>query len=229
MTHRRSAEVVNFRGIHAEDYMADPAIPYNWRVDGSGGSGSAISEIGSHIIGMTRFLVGPIVELSADLKTLMKTRPAAAGSAQRKEVKVDDVAQMIVRFAGGFGGTIEANGLAIGRKMQLGFEITGTKGSLAFTQERLNELIYYRAGDHARTSGFVRIEAGPQHAPYGEFCPAPGHQLGFGDLKTIEMPEFISAIAGGERLGPDFAEALQIQRVIDAAIDSSNNRRWVTI
>jgi len=171
-------EVVNFRGIHAEDYMADPAIPYNWRVDGSGGSGGAISEIGSHIIGMARFLVGPIVELSADLKTLMKTRPAATASAERKEVKVDDVAQMIVRFAGGFGGTIEANWLAIGRKMQLGFEITGTKGSLAFTQERLNELLYFRAGDNARTSGFVRIESGPQHAPYGEFCPAPGHQLG---------------------------------------------------
>jgi predicted dehydrogenase len=221
-------EIVSFRGIHAEDYMADPEIPYNWRVDGSGGGG-AISEIGSHIIGMARFLVGPIVELSADLKTIVKTRPASQGATARKEVKVDDVAQMVVRFAGGFGGTIEANWLAVGRKMQLGFEITGTKGSLAFTQERLNELLHYRSGGDGRTAGFTRIEAGPQHAPYGEFCPAPGHQLGFGDLKTIEMAEFLTAIAGGTRLGPDFEEALQIQRVIDAAIESSSNRCWIKV
>jgi len=43
------------------------------------------------------------------------------------------------------------------------------------------------------------------------------------------MAEFITALAGGERLGPDFAEALQIQRVIDALVDSSKNRRWVTV
>jgi predicted dehydrogenase len=221
-------EIVSFRGIHAEDYMADPEIPYNWRVDGSGGGG-AISEIGSHIIGMARFLVGPIVELSADLRTVVKTRPEARGSTVRKEVKVDDIANLIVRFPGGIPGTIEANWLAIGRKMQLGFEITGTKGSLAFTQERLNELLHYRAGSSPRASGFTRIEAGPQHAPYGEFCPAPGHQLGFGDLKTIEMAEFLTAIAGSDQLGPDFEEALKIQRVIDAAIESSNSRRWTTV
>jgi predicted dehydrogenase len=221
-------EIVNFRGIHAEDYMADPEIPYNWRTDGSGGGG-AISEIGSHIIGMARFLVGPIVALSADLQTVIKTRPEAPGSAVRKDVKVDDIANILVQFAGGFGGTIEANWAAHGRKMQLGFEITGTKGSLAFSQDRLNELQYYRTAGPSRTAGFMRIEAGAQHAPYGEFCPAPGHQLGFGDLKTIEMAEFITAIAGGAKQGPDFEEALKIQRVIDVALESSKSRRWATV
>ena len=37
----------------------------------------------------------------------------------------------------------------------------------------------------------MKIEAGPQHPPYGEFCIAGGHQLGFNDLKTIEMGEFL--------------------------------------
>src|SRR5713226_734798 len=44
-------EITAFRGIHAEDYMADPETPYNWRVDASGGAG-AIADIGSHIIGV---------------------------------------------------------------------------------------------------------------------------------------------------------------------------------
>ena len=75
----------------------------------------------------------------------------------------------------------------------------------------------------------MRIEAGPQHAPYGQFCVAGGHQLGFNDLKTIEMGEFLRAIGGGERAGPDFREAYEIQKVVDAAIASSSARGWVRV
>jgi hypothetical protein len=67
--------------------------------------------------------------------------------------------------------------------MDLSFEITGTKGAIRFSQERMNELLLYR-GDGAK-SGFTRIETGPDHPPYGNFCPAPGHHIGFNDLKVI--------------------------------------------
>jgi predicted dehydrogenase len=75
----------------------------------------------------------------------------------------------------------------------------------------------------------VQIEAGPQHPPYGLFCVAPGHQLGFNDLKTIEMAEFLEAIAGGERRGPDFREAWEVQKVIDAALASARDGRWQAV
>lgn len=218
-------EIVSFHGRHAEDYMADPEIPFNWRVDGSGGGG-AISEIGSHIICLARFLLGPITQVYADLETVIKTRPSFARSTERSQVMVDDIARMLVRFERGCSGSIEANWLATGRKMQLEFEVVGTKGSLSFTQERLNELMFYDIRTPSKVSGFARIEAGPQHQPYGNFCPAPGHQLGFNDLKTIEMAEFMEAIASGNRTGPDFEEAWQIQRVIDAAIQSSRRQTW---
>jgi predicted dehydrogenase len=220
-------EITGFRGLHAEDYMADPEAPYSWRLDATGGPG-VVADLGSHIIGMARFLLGPIAELSADLDTVVKSRPIARGSAERKDVKVDDVARLNVRFARGCGGSLEANWLASGRKMQLGFELAGSKGALVFSQERFNELLHYRAGD-GRTAGFTRIEAGPAHPPYGYFCVAPGHQLGFNDLKTIEVAEFLAAIAGGERKGPDFREAWQIQKVVDAAVRSSRERSWVRI
>lgn len=219
-------EITGFRGIHAEDYMHDPESPYSWRIDPVGGPG-VIADLGSHIIGMARFLLGPISGVSADVRTVVRSRPVAKGAAERKDVMVDDVARMLVDFKRGCGGTIEANWVATGRKMQLGFEISGEKGSLVFTQERLNELWFYRAGGDAKTAGYVKIETGPQHPPYGQFCIAGGHQLGFNDLKTIEMGEFLRAIGEGRQSSPDFREAYEIQKVVEAAIASSKSRSWV--
>jgi predicted dehydrogenase len=221
-------EITGFRGIHAEDYMHDSESPYTWRIDPVGGPG-VIADLGSHIIGMARFLLGPIAEVSADVRTVVTSRPVARGAKERKDVMVDDVARILVNFGRGCGGTIEANWIATGRKMQLGFELTGEKGSLVFSQERLNELLFYRAGGDPKTNGYVKIESGPQHPPYGEFCIAGGHQLGFNDLKTIEMGEFLRAIGGGKAQGPDFREAYEIQKVVEAAIASSKARSWVKV
>jgi predicted dehydrogenase len=208
--------------------MHDPEGPWTWRIDPSGGPG-VIADLGSHIIGMARFLLGDIAEVSADVRTVVRSRPVARGAAERKDVLVDDVARILVRFGRGCGGTIEANWIATGRKMQLGFELTGDKGSLVFTQERLNELQFYKAGQDPRTSGYTRIEAGPQHYPYGQFCVAGGHELGFNDLKTIEMGEFLGAIGKGQASGPDFREAYEIQKVVEAAIASSKTRSWMKV
>ena len=221
-------EITGFRGIHAEDYMHDPDSPYTWRIDPVGGPG-VIADLGSHIIGMARFLLGPIAEINADVRTVVKSRPVARGASERRDVLVDDVARILVNFVSGCGGTIEANWIATGRKMQLGFELTGSKGSLVFNQERFNELSFYKAGGAAATNGFVKIESGPQHEPYGRFCVAGGHGLGFNDLKTIEMAEFLSGIAKGKAAGPDFREAYEIQKVVEGAISSSKARNWVKV
>jgi predicted dehydrogenase len=220
-------EITSFRGIHAEDYMSDPHSPYSWRVDPSGGGG-VVADLGSHIIGLARFILGPISTIQADLHTVVPERPIAAGAAEKRKVLVDDIARLLVRFERGCGGTIEASWVASGRKMQLAFELYGTKGALAFSQERFNELMHYKPGSPGR-EGFTRIEAGPQHHPYGLFCVAPGHQLGFNDLKTIEVADFLQAIAGGTHKGPDFREAYEIQKVVDSAIRSAKERSWISI
>jgi predicted dehydrogenase len=221
-------EITGFRGVHAEDYMANPDGAYSWRLDSTGGPG-VIADLGSHIIGMARFLLGAITEVTADVETVVKSRPVAPGSSERKPVHVDDISRLIVRFARGCGGTIEANWMATGRKMQLGFEINGSKGSLVFTQERFNEIQFFKAGGDPRHAGFTRIEAGPQHPPYLNFCVAPGHQIGFNDLKTIEVAEFLAEIVGGAKAGPDFREAWEIQKVVETAVDASKARAWMKI
>ncbi len=221
-------EITGFRGIHAEDFMASATEPYSWRLDPTGGAG-AVADLGSHILSMARFLLGPITAVSADLETVVKQRPESAGSPVLKTIQVDDIARLTVKFARGCRGHIEANWVATGRKMQLGFEISGTKGSLSFSQERFNELQFYSVDNQGRHKGYQTLVAGPEHAPYGSFCPAAGHQLGFNDLKTIEMAEFIQSIVKNDISGPDFKEAWEIQRLVDAALVSSKEEKWIAI
>ncbi|WP_438381381.1 Gfo/Idh/MocA family oxidoreductase [Asaia sp. BMEF1] len=221
-------DITDFNGIHAEGFMADPQTPWSWRCDPAGGQG-AIADVGSHIIAIARFLLGPVTQVFAQLDTPIKTRPVAPGSSERKAVGVDDIARMIVGFERGCSGTLQANWLATGRNMQLGFQVSGSKGTLVFSQERMNELHYFRAGEDTRSNGFRVIESGPQHAPYGAFCVAGGHHLGFNDLKTIEMAEFIRAIDQGVAASPDFREAWEVQRLIDAAVMSHKDKTWLSL
>ena len=221
-------EPVSFRGIHAEDYMADAATPWHFRMDPAGGAG-VIADLGSHIIAMARYLLGPISEVCGHLETVIAKRPAATGSARMRAVEADDIAHAMVRFARGCTGTIEASWIAHGRKMQIEFEVVGSKGALAFTQERFNELRLYQAQGETSRNGFRTIVAGPDHPPYGAFCPAPGHQLGFNDLKIIEMRDFLLDIAGEPRARADFREGWEVQKVIDAIVRSSRSRQWVRL
>jgi len=215
-------EVTGFRGRHAENYMADPDAPHSFRTAPEGGG--ALADIGSHIISMARYLIGPIAEVTADCRTIFPTRPVAAGSDRHAPVEVDDMTHALLRFANGASGSLEANWSATARRMDLSFEITGTRGAVAFTQERMNELLVWTATPGR--SGYTRIETGPEHPPYGNFCPAPGHHLGFNDLKIIEAAELLEAMEGGAPAFPDFREALAVQETVEAMQRASVARSW---
>jgi predicted dehydrogenase len=213
-------EVVSFRGIHAEDYMTDKDAPFTWRLDASGGHG-VVADLGSHIISIARFLVGDIAALCGQIKTVVGERPVAPGAKERRKVEVDDQARALLRFASGATGSIEASWVAAGRKMTLAFEVTGSKGTIAVDHERMNELQLYTTGQTPGRAGFKTILAGPEHAFFKSFCPAPGHQLGFNDVKTIG----VRAARGGSPAGPSrsrvFAGLALIQRTIDAIVRSA--------
>lgn len=217
--------VTGFRGRHAENYMANPDVPHSFRTDPQGGG--ALADIGSHIISLARYLLGPIVEVSADCQTVIADRPVRSGSSERRAVQVDDMTHALIRFDSGVAGSLEANWAATGRTMDLSFEVTGSMGAIAFSQERMNELLVY--GGSGGRSGYRRIEAGPAHAPYGNFCPAPGHHLGFNDLKIIEVAELLAAHCGAGHCYPDFREALEVQRTVEAMQASSRERSWVSL
>lgn len=221
-------EVLNFRGIHAEDYMADPTIPYNIRFDPESGGG-VLADLGSHIISVARYLIGPIEAVQGMMETVYAKRPETLGSSAMRAITVDDQTRFFARFSNGSSGTLEASWVAMGRKMHLAFEVTGSKGSLAFTQERLNELRLFEAGQAKGRQGFKIIEAGPEHEGYAPFCPAPGHQLGFNELKVIEVSKLLKACAQQEKVWPDFREGWEIQKVLAAVKCSSQEERWIRL
>ena len=221
-------EIRSFRGIHAEDYMADAAAPWTWRLDPAGGGG-ALADIGSHILATATHLVGRITRVMGEVATSIRHRPVRAGATETRPVEVDDVARAFLAFESGATGSLEANWIATGRKMQHDVEIYGSKGSLVFTQERFNEIQLYLVDDKAGRRGFRTICAGPDHEPYGSFCVAPGHQLGFNDLKAIEVRDFLVAIAGGVRKGPEFEAGREIQALVEAIYRSARERRWVEV
>jgi len=219
-------EIRGYRGVHAEDYMADSAGPFTFRHDPAGGG--ALADIGSHALATAEFLIGsaagPITSVMGDCVTMIAERPDGKGGKRR--VEVDDVGRAFLRFASGATGSIEGNWIATGRKMQHDFEVYGTKGALAFSQERFNELHFFSTEDRRGRQGFRRIEAAPDHPPYGLFCVAPGHQLGFNDLKAIEAAGFLDAVAGRRPEPFNFRAGLRIQTLVETIHASSRAGAW---
>jgi predicted dehydrogenase len=219
-------EIRGYRGVHAEDYMADAAAPFTFRHDPAGGG--ALADIGSHALATAEFLMGPaagpITRVMGDCVTVIAERPDGKGGKRR--VEVDDVGRAFLRFDSGATGSIEGNWIATGRKMQHDFEVYGTKGALAFTQERFNELHFFTTENRRGRQGFRRIEAAPDHPPYGLFCVAPGHQLGFNDLKAIEVAGFLDAVAGRRPEPFNFRAGLRIQTLVETIHASSRAGAW---
>ena len=216
-------EIYGFRGVHAEDYMADPGAPFSFRHVPEGGG--ALADIGSHVLATAEFLLGPVVAVMGDCHTLIPERRDATGALRR--VAVDDVTRAHLRFASGASGSLEANWCATGRTMQHDFEVYGSRGALRFSQERFNELHFLDVGDKRGRRGFRRIEAAPDHPPYGRFCVAPGHQIGFNDLKAIEIAGFADAIGGRGPEPFNFRAGHRIQSLVEAVQSSARARAWV--
>ncbi len=216
-------KIRGFRGIHAEDYMASSDSPFTWRHDPVGGG--ALADLGSHIIATAEFLLGPISEVLGSCVTSINKRADLSGKTH--DVVTDDITRAFVKFQNGVSGSIEANWVAMGRKMQHDFEIFGSKGALSFSQERLNELLFYNNSDPVGEKGFRTIFMSPDHEPYGQFCVAPGHQLGFADLKAIEVKGFVDSIAGLRSEPFNFQAGLRVQSIVELIQKSSVQTKWL--
>ncbi len=207
--------IVHFRGMVDEDYQADPDLPWTWRATKAEAGLGTLGDLGCHLVSLAIDLVGPVKSLVAEAQTVHKTRPAGENQPP-KPVENEDIASALLRFENGVQGVISSSRSAWGRKCYLALEIHGDKGMIRFDQERMNELELYLNEGPKSEQGFTKILTGPEHPPYGLFCPAPGHQLGFNDLKTIEAHALLSAIRDDEQAYPSLADAFEIEKVIHA-------------
>jgi predicted dehydrogenase len=224
-------ELYHFRGTYLQDWIVDPKFPLVWRLDRAKAGSGALGDLASHVTDLARFLVGEIQEVSATLETFIKERPLENNPKKKGEVTVDDASLAIVRFENGAVGTIEATRFAPGRKNYNRFEINGSKGSLAFNLERMNELELYLRGDPQYIQGFRTIivtEGVGVHPFVGAWWP-PGHIIGYEHTFVHAVYDLMQAISKKRMPSPNFEDGVKNQAVLDAMERSSNVKKWVKV
>ncbi|WFF00876.1 Gfo/Idh/MocA family oxidoreductase [Micromonospora sp. WMMD964] len=229
----RLGVIRHVRATYLQDWIVDPQFPLVWRLQKDRAGSGALGDIGAHIIDLTQFVTGQRISgVSAVTETFVKERPLPAessglaatvdgGSAPTGPVTVDDAAVFVARLDGGALATYEASRFATGRKNALRVEINGSLGSVVFDLERLNELEFYDATRPTAEQGFSRILVTEGEHPYMSAWWPPGHIIGYEHSFTHEMRDFIEAVATGVDPTPSFADALQVQLVLDAVARSA--------
>jgi len=224
-------EITHFNGVYQEDFMCDPNMPHSWRLTKKTAGKGALGDMGSHQISMAIWLCGSMKEVVARLQTIYKDRPDPANPGKTLPVETDDHYSAIGTFENGALFTLHTSWMGQGHKMNLGFEITGTKGAIKFDQERMGEfhLFEMNGNDNMRTNGFKQVFIGPWHSPFGNFCPGPGHHVGFNEMKVVEANEFVRAIIEDSDCHPNFDHGLEFEKAFEAIEESSETRAWVDL
>ncbi|WP_435819362.1 Gfo/Idh/MocA family protein [Micromonospora violae] len=229
----RLGVIRHVRATYLQDWIVDPQFPLVWRLQKDRAGSGALGDIGAHIIDLTQFVTGQRISgVSAVTETFVKERPLPAessglaatadgGAAPTGQVTVDDAAVFVARLDGGALATYEASRFATGRKNALRVEINGSLGSVLFDLERLNELEFYDATRPTTEQGFSRILVTEGEHPYMSAWWPPGHIIGYEHSFTHEMRDFIEAVATDVDPTPSFADALQVQLVLDAVARSA--------
>lgn len=220
-------ELVSFTSFFSADTMIDPAVPFSWRTDRARAGGGALGDLGSHLVSIARYLVGPVARVSGLTRIVVPER--ADGEGVIRTVDNDDLAISMLEFDNGVIGTMQASRVATGRAFEVSFTLTGTKGVIRFSQQDSHKLEVSLDSDGLDTHGFRTIELGPGHGDFGDLWPMSGINLGLHELKIFEVRRFIEAIATGERVLPDFREGWEIERTIEAVERSAASRTWTDV
>ncbi len=230
--------IYHMRATYLQDWIADPSFPLVWRLQKDRAGSGAHGDINSHIIDLGRHLVGEFSELCGHMHTFIKKRPlvgatddklGASASTELGDVTVDDASMFLAKFENGAIGTFEASRFAVGRKNYNRFEINGSKGSLVFNLERMNELEYYDNTDPSDRQGFRLIQATEAVHPYaGQYWPV-GHIIGYEHTFINLVADALIAIHEGRTASPDLEDGYRNQQVLDAVERSHESRRWVKL
>jgi predicted dehydrogenase len=240
-------DIRHVRAIYLQDW-ADETVPLIWRFDKSVAGSGSHGDLCAHIIDMTRFVTGEeITEIAGAMKeTFIKERVLVTGIAaggiaagmkgdraqKMGQVTVDDATLFLARFSGGAVASFEATRFATGRQNYHGFEINGSKGSLRFNFERMNELEFYDKTRPREVQGWTTIMCthGGSH-PYADAWWPDSHIIGYEHGFTNMASDILRVLAGGEPVVPlpDFNDAYQTQRVLEASMISAEENRPVKL
>lgn len=227
----RLGRIYHVRASYLQSW-GGPATPMSWRFDKDAAGSGAHGDLNAHIIDMARFITGDEITTihGAVNRTFIEERAGEAGKRQRSTV--DDATLFLASFAGGAVGNFEATRLATGNLNANTIEINGEAGAVRFNFENMNVLEFFDAGDPSRTDGWKRImctRAG-EHPYVGNWWP-DGHIIGYEHTFVNMAADILRALGGQEPEVPlpDFADALQTQRVLEAALISAEQQCAIAI
>lgn len=212
-------EIRHFRGRYLQESIADPDFPMSWRLQREIAGSGALGDLGAHVIDLGRYLVGEVSAVMAATRTFIPERPGG-------KVDVDDAFEAIVEFEGGAVGTLEASRFCLGRKNALAWEINGSKGSIAFDLERLNELqvALHNADSKRAGDGFRTVLVSEAEHPFWEYWWPPGHMIGWEHTFIHEIHHLLTAIAEDRPVGPHgatFEDGYRAAEICDAILRSA--------
>ena len=229
-------DITNYRGRFFSMYGSDPMGLLSWRFEIDGAGYGVSSDILSHSMDLGMMLNGPIVSVVGMAETFIKDRPlpkAGGTHYDRGEpgdptgpVTNEDYAGCMVRFANGSIGTFESSRNILGPQSQMAFDIHGTKGSLNWNLETMNEMNIFMTGGEHLHDGYTKVYAGERYPFHGNFVPGDANSIAYEDLKVIECLQFLTAVATGEQHEPGFQQALEYVSVQQAIINSWESGKW---
>ncbi len=223
--------ITNVRAWLLADYAASADAPLTWRYERARAGSGVIGDLLSHGADLVQFLLGPVARVAGTTSTFITqrpvpTRPGVGHSGHEVgdelgPVENEDHAAALLRFASGVVGTVEASRVAHGPRAEYVVEVYGTRGSVRWNFERLNEL---RVADEL--GGYRTVMAGPGHGEFARFQPGAGTSMGFDDLKVVEAALFLRSVLTGEQLAPSVADGWAAAAVGEAVIASAADGRW---
>ncbi|MBK5016758.1 Gfo/Idh/MocA family protein [Pantoea sp. S62] len=230
-----------FRGWFDQGFFNDPDLPWSWRCSREQAGSGSLGDLGSHVVSVAQYLMGPVKSVMGQEQIFIESRPApGAGSgygasadkkADRIGVENDDQFQSLVTFENRAGGVIESSRISAGKVFGIAWEVSGTEGTIMMDGERFNELKIARYSDAKHDRGFKTIYAGSQVEQFGGFFgfDFAGGGLGYFDVKVIEIYDLIKGLSGETGCFPDFRFGLENQEIIDAMVRSSSSGTRVDI
>ena len=239
--------IYHWRATYLQDWLLDPQTPMVWRCRKEIAGSGVLGDLVAHSVDLALWLVGDIDRVACDMATFVKQRPlmaatdtglgaSAAKGGRMGTVDVDDGTVVLARFANGALGTFEATRFAAGRKNYNCFEINGSKGSIRFNLEQMNELEYYNAEAPAGRTGFQLIQAtDPTHPFMGlpegggpRYWPA-AHIIGYEHTFINTVADLMRGIAAGESPRPNFEDGVKVQAVLEACEQAAEEKNWAEV
>lgn len=224
----RLGRVLSFRTQYLHASLADPLKPLGWKQDAAQCGGGVLVDMGSHVIDMMYYLLGEYREVLCETLIAFPERPGAAGG-----IMGDEAAFMLANMKNGAVGTLEASKIATGTNDDLRFEINGTEGALRFSIMKPSWLEFYdntlAEAPLGGSKGTLRIDCVQKYPPPSDVLPVQKNSIGWLRAHVHCLYTFLTHVYNEEPGDPSFADGAYVQRVIEQAYRSRDERRWVQV